>query len=272
MEELTINEIHANTLEILEKIISICDEININYYLVFGSLIGAVRHKGFIPWDDDLDIAMLRPDYDIFTNYCLKHAKELYPFKLLNRTNTPNYPYNISRFNDFRFKAVYDNICPYDSGLFIDIYPFDGAGNMSAEDIRIFDKKRKVLFNEIILAIDDHYEPSRHNKWYRSLIKAIVRKYTKIKGSAYFLDKMENYKNLFTIDSSKYVAEMVWDPETVLLNKEIFDGFSTVEFEGLKVKAPTDPDAFLRAYYGDYMKLPPVEDRHPTHEYKLYRR
>ncbi len=66
-------------LGILKKIIDICDKVGVNYYLAYGSLIGAVRHGGFIPWDDDLDIVMLRPDYEVFCQYCMKHERELYP-------------------------------------------------------------------------------------------------------------------------------------------------------------------------------------------------
>ena len=67
---LTIEEIHEGTLIILKKIIEICDKINVNYFIAYGTLIGAVRHQGFIPWDDDLDIIMLRPEYDKFVAYC----------------------------------------------------------------------------------------------------------------------------------------------------------------------------------------------------------
>ena len=69
MKELSIKEVHDGTLTILRKIIYVCDQIHVKYYLAYGSLIGAVRHKGFIPWDDDLDIVMLRPDYDVFCQY-----------------------------------------------------------------------------------------------------------------------------------------------------------------------------------------------------------
>ena len=89
-----------------------------------------MRHGGFIPWDDDLDIVMLRPDYEVFCQYCMKHERELYPFKLINRQSEKKYPYNIARFNDLRYKAVYENVQEYDSGMFIDVYPLDGAGHM----------------------------------------------------------------------------------------------------------------------------------------------
>lgn len=90
MKELSIQEIHEGTLGILKKIIDICDKVGVNYYLAYGSLIGAVRHGGFIPWDDDLDIVMLRPDYEVFCQYCMKHEQELYPFKLINRQSEKN--------------------------------------------------------------------------------------------------------------------------------------------------------------------------------------
>lgn len=272
MEELTLSEIHDGTLQILKKIMAICDQIGVNYYLAYGSLIGAVRHRGFIPWDDDLDIVMLRGDYERFTEYCAANETELYPFKLLNRENTAKYPYNIARFNDMRYRAVYDNLQSYDSGMFIDIYPLDGAGSMTPAEVEKLNRKRSYLMKMILWSIDDHYEQSQHGKWYRSVIKLFARGYAKLRGAKHFLDKMEELKNSYPMDTSRYVAEMVWDPQTVLCEKTWFDGFSLVEFEGLQVKAPADTDAFLRAYYGDYMQLPPPEARKPSHGYALYKR
>ena len=124
----------------------------------------------------------------------------------------------------------------------------------------------------ILWSIDDHYEPSKHNKWYRSAIKYFVRSYAKFKGSDYFLNKMEDLKNQYEFDSSEYVAEMVWDIKTVLCKKSWFGEGQMIQFEDIKVKAPKDIDSFLKVYYGDYMKLPPVEQRVPSHGYALYKR
>ena len=270
--ELDINEIHNVILQNLSKIIEICDQLNLNYYLAFGSLIGAIRNNGFIPWDDDCDIIMIRSDYEKFKKYCIQNEDVIYPYKLLCRENTENYPYNIVRFNDMRYKAVYENTQKYDSGIFVDIYPFDTIGDLNVQQLRALDRKRAYLQQMILWSTDDHYEKSKHNKWYRSLIKGVLRGYSKIRGQKYFMDKMEALKDQYYNEHGSNVAEIVWDFQTVVCKKEWFDEPQLHQFENLMVKIPSNYDSFLRAYYGDYMKLPPVEERHPTHEYKIYRR
>ena len=126
-KELTIEEIHEGTIGILKKIIELCDMLQVNYYIMYGSLIGAVRHHGFIPWDDDLDIAMLRPEYEKLCSYCETHQGELGHFALMNRRTAKEYPYNISRFCDMRYSMEKKDTIPgAGMGMFVDIYPFDG--------------------------------------------------------------------------------------------------------------------------------------------------
>ncbi|MDY6282335.1 MAG: LicD family protein [Erysipelotrichaceae bacterium] len=270
--ELDLPEIHSATLQNLATIIDICVQLNINYYLAFGSLIGAIRNNGFIPWDDDCDIIMLRTDYEKFKQYCIQNESKIAPYKLLCRENTHNYPYNIARFNDMRYKAVYENTQQYDSGLFVDIYPFDQIGELSVGQLRKLDNERSYLQQMILLSTDDHYEKSKHNKWYRSIIKYVMHSYAKLRGQNYFMDKMEGLKDKYYDEKGNNIAELVWDFKTVICKKEWFEKALSHQFENLTVKIPSGYDAFLRTYYGDYMKLPPMEDRHPTHEYKLYKR
>ena len=77
--ELNIEQIHKVTLDIVKRMSNICEKIGVNYYVAYGSLIGAVRHKGFIPWDDDFDVVMLRDDYEKFCDYCIHHQDEMKP-------------------------------------------------------------------------------------------------------------------------------------------------------------------------------------------------
>ena len=271
-EELNIEQIHQVTLDIVKKLIEICDEIHVNYYVAYGSLIGVVRHKGFIPWDDDFDVVMLRNDYEKFCDYCTKHQKEMRPYKLLTRENEEKYPYNIARLNNMDYQAVYDNVQGYDSGIFIDIYPIDGAGTNAEQVMKRVKKKKSNLFRITLWSIDDHYTKSTYHKWYRSVIKYFVRLYAKIRGSKYFLDQLEAFKNLYDIDESRYIAEMTWDSGLTLYEKKWFDDYLYMDFENLKVKVPVGYDEFLRCHYGDYMKLPPKEEQIPHHEYKVYPR
>lgn len=271
-EELTLHEMHKGILVILKKIIEICDKININYYMAYGSLIGVVRHRGFIPWDDDLDLYMMRPDYDKFLAWCMEHEQELYPFKLLSRENCENYPYNIARFNDLRYEAVYENTQAYISGMFIDIYPLDGAGN---EEVK-FEKKMRIikrnLFRFILWSTDDHYEPSGKKKKWRSAVKVLGRRYAKVRGAEHFLDKMLKLGKQFTIKDSKYVSVLIWDASMYVQDKSDFEEFVYGEFEGIQVKIPKGYDRVLKNIYGNYMELPPEEERVPHHRYKLYYR
>nr|WP_288810388.1 LicD family protein [uncultured Anaerostipes sp.] len=271
-EELNIEQIHKATLGIVEKLIEICDKINVNYYVAYGSLIGVVRHKGFIPWDDDFDVVMLRDDYEKFCDYCIKNENKLKPFKLLSRKCEKKYPYNIARLNNMNYKAVYDNVQGYESGIFIDIYPLDGAGSDVDKVLKKVEKKKSNLFRITLWSIDDHYTKSTYNKWYRSIIKYFVRGYSKVRGAKHFLDKMEDFKNLYDINNSRYIAEMTWDSGLTLYEKSWFDKYIYMDFENLKVKVPIGYDDFLRCHYGDYMKFPPKEEQVPHHEYKVYQR
>lgn len=270
--ELTIEDIHSVTLKLVEKLIQICDDVGVNYYVAYGSLIGVVRHKGFIPWDDDFDVVMLRDDYETFCDYCMRHQDDMKPYKLFTRKNEENYPYNIARLNNMDYRAVYENVQGYDSGVFIDIYPLDGAGTNAEQVIQQVKKKKSDLFRIALWSIDDHYTKSTYHKWYRSVAKYVVRSYAKIRGSRYFLDKMESFKYLYDIKKSRYTAEMTWDSGLTLYEKKWFETYVYMDFENLKVKVPVGYDEFLKCHYGDYMKLPPAEERIPHHEYKVYRR
>ena len=133
MEELTLRQMQEGALNILKKLDGICREQGLRYFLFYGTLIGAIRHKGFIPWDDDLDVAMPRPDFDRLVEYCRRHRQELQPMQLMTVDDNPQYVYPIARFSDTRYRVKYQGIRDYGLGLFVDIYPLDGCGNTEEE-------------------------------------------------------------------------------------------------------------------------------------------
>ena len=134
---LTIQEIQRGSVQILKVIDHICRKEKLKYYLIYGTLLGAVRHKGFIPWDDDVDIMMPRPDYEVLIKYFEEHKEELKPLEMFDYRSNKQYPYMIARLSDSRYILDVHNEKDYGLGLFVDIYPLDGAGNTEEEYTKI---------------------------------------------------------------------------------------------------------------------------------------
>ena len=132
-KELSMPQIQQESLKILDQISALCEKLNLRYYLAYGTLIGAIRHNGFIPWDDDIDIMMPRQDYMALIAYFQEHAEELKPLELYSTYNCPDYPYMITRISNSNYVLDVHNEKPYGLGLFLDIYPMDGMGNSEAE-------------------------------------------------------------------------------------------------------------------------------------------
>lgn len=267
---LTIEEIHEGTLIILKKIIEICDKINVNYFIAYGTLIGAVRHQGFIPWDDDLDIIMLRPEYDKFVAYCDAHEKELYPFRLMNRFNTPGYPFNISRFNDLRYRMETNGYPDAGMGMFVDIYPFDGCGK-KGDNMWKTNLKKKIYSTLLSLSYNGRFCKSKKGIL-KTIIKYPIYKIARLLGMDYILNKLERLRLQYSYEESEMIGLITWDYYVIPIEKQLFLKYMFINFEGINVKAPLNYDYILRKEYGNYMELPPIDKRVPHHEYVLYRK
>lgn len=272
MKKLTMKEVQLGSLNILKKIDEICRRENLQYCLAYGTLLGAVRHKGFIPWDDDIDIMMPRKDYDLLVDYFVRNKESLVPYELFSKQFNQDYPYMINRVSDSRYVLDVDNEKPYGIGLFVDVYPLDGAGNSVKEYTK---KKNMSSRNAALCFLTSRKTVKRENT--SSVIKYIM-KYpaflvAKILGRNFFMRRLDNLQRTCDYENSEYVGCMVWGSDEGIRDifpKEWFREMIDVEFEGNLFKIPKEYDKILSRWYGNYMELPPEDKRIAHHFYDAY--
>lgn len=270
MKELTLKEIQKASLQILKEVARICSENNIRYSLGFGTLIGAIRHKGFIPWDDDIDIVMPRPDYDRFLKYMYDN-KDKEKLKVFNRDTVDDYPYGITRICDTDYLMDTYNINDCGMGTFIDIYPFDGIGSG-------YETARNLMneaFNYSSRICSAHLIRFRIPRTFS--IKQIWKAYKYFReshkiGAAFYFDKIKEIVSSLDYDNSILVGCPSWTLYRCVWKKEWVENLELAQFENEQFFIPVDYDEILRSIYGDYMQLPAEKDRIPHHDYKIYRK
>lgn len=272
-KEMQMCEIQQESLKILDTVAALCDKLQLRYYLAYGTLIGAVRHQGFIPWDDDIDIMMPRKDYAILLDYFQTHAEELKPLELYSTYNCPDYPYMISRISNSDYVLDVHNEKPYGLGLFLDIYPMDGMGN-SVEEYEALKNKATRLSSLCFLSTRLHCEKGNTKKKWKLLVKYPAFLFARLCGKNTFVNRLEKMAANCDYDASSYVGCLVWGSDGVkgVFPKEWFAETADVPFEGRTFKAPGNYDAVLTRLYGNYMQLPPEKDRIAHHFYKAYKK
>lgn len=272
-KELSIKEMQNISLEILHTVAEICEKQNFRYALIYGTLIGAVRHHGYIPWDDDVDIMMPRPDYDRFLAYMKEHIREYPNLKVFNREECPEYPYMITRISDDRYVIKMANEKPYGMGVFIDIYPYDGLGRTKKEAVK-YGLKGDRLSSLCYQATREHFAIETTTSFVRKIIKFPVYMYAKIRGKDHYQNKLEKLAGKKDYDSSKYVGCVIWLSwgEKDIFPREWFDKTVMMKFDQYEFRVPAEYDKVLRHEYGDYMKLPPKKDRIGHHYFKAYKK
>lgn len=260
-----IKEIQSYMLENLKIVSRICDANNLKYWLMYGTLIGAIRSKGFIPWDDDLDIMMPREDYDKFINLIINDSTILEPFELINVTTNSDYIYGISRVSNPKFSLDYYNASNYGLGIFIDIYPMDGFGKSKRSANRWRRKMKRIIRCIGYAGVENHII---YDKFPKIIFQKVFSLYFHNRLALPYINKINKIARKRKIADCNYVGCTVW--EKTIFQKEWFEKLELVYFEDSQFYIPSDYDKILRFSYGDYMKLPPKEDRIGHHNYKVY--
>jgi lipopolysaccharide cholinephosphotransferase len=266
MKELSLQEIKQIELDILKVFHSFCVENNIRYFISHGTLLGALRYKGFIPWDDDLDVLVPREDYDRLMTIFQESKR----YRLLSYERNKAYRFPYAKLCDMTTRKVeegYDN--GVEMGLDIDVFPLDNWDD-DLEKARLEGKRQKR--NRFCLGLTKLEKPDSINPAKR-FVKGIVMALCKFRGSAYYVETIIQGANKPEQKSSRYMGSKAWNVygERDILPAEVFAEAIELEFEGEKFFAPVGYDTFLTSLYGDYLPEPPVEKRKTHHSFKAYR-
>jgi lipopolysaccharide cholinephosphotransferase len=253
-------------MEIFRSFIDVCKKLNLQYFVVQGTLLGAVRHQGFIPWDDDIDVGMLREDFDIF----IEKGQALLPEEFFVQTHftDPAYPHGFAKIrnNQTAFVETSSKNLRMNHGIFIDVFPFDYYPDGLFSKIT-FETKKLLLRYRIRCSL---FEPAAKEKTAGNFARWVMKEISKkiYPSLTEALDKQYAlYKN---IKKGRYRINngSPWGKRECI-PKEWVQTTTPVLFEGMKVAAPIKYKKYLEHVYGDYMKLPPLE-RRVTHHYLSY--
>ena len=253
---------------VLSHFAEFCEENNLRYSLAYGSVLGAVRHKGIIPWDYDIDTYMPRPDYERF----LKLYKEQSPtgYELLTPYDNC-YPEPFAKLGDKNTTLLFTSSFPVDYGIFIDIFPLDGASDALDYRERDFDR-----FNSYLRWYRAAQITRNKNKLLDLMCRRRIILLLKLLLTAPFRGGIKNYciKKMKRIslghsfETSNYVMQYRDDSygrEKSWFPRQWIENTIKVPFEGISVRIPKDYDFYLKHYYGDYMQLPPEDKRDDRH-------
>lgn len=256
MRKANSEEIRSIQIKILDFFAKLCEENNINYFLTYGTLLGAIRHKGFIPWDDDVDVAMLREDYEKLISLYKTMNGCKYQFICVENNSACMYPFG---------KIIDTDTILYErgikTGIYIDIFVYDNAPIDIAKRNKAFDKldfyshwrqyqlsmsQKPLSFKRICVLI---------LRWIIYIL--LPRQYfTKriVQSAKKYREKESNIVCSFTEPYLRWVVE-----------KSLFTDLIYVEFEGKKYKAPRNYEKWLTIQYGDWRKIPSIEEQKLAH-------
>ncbi len=245
-----IRTLQLRLLRILKAFDKTCREHGLRYYLEDGTLLGAVRHGGFIPWDDDVDIMMPRPDYERL----IRHSREWLPepYEFVCFENDPKYPLQFGKVQDASTTLIERPHLYYLGGAYIDIFPIDGVPDTEKEQRR-HDRRYHRLKSLLYLTWRDPYKHGRGPaSWYPLLLRRIWRP-EKVQRL------MREHSLRYPFEESKYVANLFDNMRGILDREKELGPGTPIRFEDAEFISVADTDTHLHRLFGDYMTPPPPD-------------
>ncbi len=260
-------KLHNCQLIIAREIKRICDENNIKYFIIAGTLLGAIRHGGFIPWDDDMDIGMLREDYEKFINIAKTDLGE--DFFLQTPETDYNYGLTFAKILLKGTVLVEETTASNNAqkGIFVDIFPFDVAPE--SESDRESHNKKTYFYKRLLLA-KLNYNIAGKREYVKRMIYFILKIMSKFfsreKLEKKLDDEITRYNSQKTDDIVNIGGAYGYKKETIKaswVRKTV-----EIPFEDMTIAAPIDYIKYLETFYGDYMTPPPEDKRYNRHSIK----
>lgn len=270
MRKLNLDEIKTLSFQVLCAVRDVCEANGLTYSLTGGTLIGAVRHQGFIPWDDDIDIMMPRPDYDRFIQI-VKDGNDTFDLLCTELCGEAyGYPFAKACYKGTLVKerGIREENTPL--GVYVDIFPVDGAGNhYGAAKFRttVF----QILHGLQLTSNWTAYRRSKLRKWYFEPVRYGCYLLSKLLGGKRINRTIGRFLRRKDYSKCAYAGRLTGDYGVKeIMPREVFDRYITVTFEGEQFSAVAEYHRFLTALYGNYMQLPPVEKQVTHHEFDAY--
>lgn len=268
MKELNIKEIQAVELDLLNTFDDFCVNNNLRYSLGGGTLLGAVRHGGFIPWDDDIDVMMPRPDYNRMISICkTDNTINLIAHELDNKYH------NLFAVLSDRQTYIIDDVSGVykgSLGITIDIFPIDGLGNSKASAKLCF--FRTAFYKELLIASNwKRYVRSNTHSVLLEPLRLVLFFLSRLFSKKWLISKIEKQCSRYSFDNSLYAGCISGSYRLKeIMPQSLFTDYKAIHFENELYLAIKNYDPYLKKHYGEYMCLPKPEHRATHHTFKAY--
>lgn len=248
-------------LDMLDELARICDANEINYFLSGGTCLGAARHKGFIPWDDDIDVGMLREDYDRFAQACKTELKDGFVFQDMSTEPNCGLIFGKIRKKGTVYSETYSSHIAMSQGVWIDIFPYDRVSN---NPTKRYKQHRHVSFLKNLYIVKCGYKFPQNKGVIQKVAYYAAKAICILIPQNWIIKKLNKAMRVHNRDNTccyaipfggAYSVEIETETLTMLHN------LAPIEFEGKQYKTFADWNSYLTKHYGNYMQLPPKEKR-----------